>query len=261
VRKWLLRALVAVASLVIVAFMSGYGFLLWLFALEFPPVVLTPPVYVGLAGGGKVIDATTGDPVSGAIVVAWWELRCVTAFRRHLVVKEAVTDEMGNFRFDGRGPTMKRPLATFLQDDPEVLAFKPGYRFRFVSGNGGYFQSHTIGAKGTIALEPFSASRAEYATALAFPWMGFLLGEEDYLWKQTPKFIAAMDEEARLFEKQGVRHRLRTIDDRESFAAHHGCGSNKRHRRLGRSGRLDFSVVPPRLRSERQPHLVPPGVG
>jgi len=231
VRKWLVRAAVVAVLLVALALISGYGFIASLFSLEILPIVVTPPVYIGRSGEGTVVDATTGNPVGGAIVVAWWELQSVTAVRRHLVVKEAVTDESGKFKFEAWGPVRKRPLASFLRGDPEIIAFKKGYRMGYRGGSGGLFNPMRSGPGGTIAIQHFGGSSADYAASLASPSTHFLFGEEDCLWKEAPQFVVAIDELERQFEREGVRHSLGTLTDIEANAARNGCGSVREYLR------------------------------
>lgn len=81
----------------------------------------------------QVVDADTGKPVQGAIVVAYWQLHqgslggdalpCAAAN-----VEEAVTDKDGKFRLPGWGP-IKGHCGYMRGGDPLMFIFKPGYYY------------------------------------------------------------------------------------------------------------------------------------
>ncbi|HZR01806.1 MAG TPA: carboxypeptidase-like regulatory domain-containing protein [Burkholderiales bacterium] len=87
---------------------------------------------------GRVVDAETGAPIPGVIVLAQWlvegpaESHPVGAIQ----IMEAVTDEQGRYSFPGWGPkSVPRPdfwswiIAPVLSThDPDVHFFKSGYR-------------------------------------------------------------------------------------------------------------------------------------
>lgn len=90
----------------------------------------------------QVVDAKTGKPIQGAIVVAYWELHpgslggdalpCAAAN-----VEEAVTDKDGKFHLPGWGP-IKGSCGGMRQGDPLLFVFKSGYGYgRFSNGWGG----------------------------------------------------------------------------------------------------------------------------
>lgn len=81
----------------------------------------------------QVVDADTGAPIEGAVVVAYWEIHqgslggdaspCGAAN-----VEEAVTDKDGKFHISGWGPTMAGCRGEMRQGNPELYVFKSGYR-------------------------------------------------------------------------------------------------------------------------------------
>ena len=78
------------------------------------------------------VDAETGEPIEGAIVVATWALfkdavHGGAKFQEMLEVKEAVTDKNGHFAF--RGFQLKNPSMNKLMEDPKIIIFKPGYAY------------------------------------------------------------------------------------------------------------------------------------
>lgn len=90
----------------------------------------------------QVVDAETGKPIQGAVVVAYWELHpgslggdalpCAAAN-----VEEAVTDKDGKFHLPGWGP-IKGFCGGMRQGNPLLFVFKSGYGYgRFSNGWGG----------------------------------------------------------------------------------------------------------------------------
>jgi len=80
-----------------------------------------------------VVDADTGKPIEGAIVAANWQLVASgldTGGRklRQLEVMETVTDKDGRFRFPGF-TRINFSLDQLREEDPQILIFKPGYRY------------------------------------------------------------------------------------------------------------------------------------
>lgn len=81
----------------------------------------------------QILDADTGKPVQGAIVVAYWQLHqgslggdalpCAAAN-----VEEAVTDKDGKFHLPGWGP-IKGHCGYMRGGDPLMFIFKPGYYY------------------------------------------------------------------------------------------------------------------------------------
>jgi hypothetical protein len=106
-----------------------------------------PASYSSREFSGTVKDATTGAPVSGAVVVATWKVsrgRFPHGFdSRILHVSEAVTDENGRYTLNAWGPK-PRPVGWKLDVyDTGSLVFKPGYAPRQTTG-------HNIGDTGEI---------------------------------------------------------------------------------------------------------------
>lgn len=82
-----------------------------------------PEEYVFEPVKARIVDADTGQPIEGAIVIARWG----TIHNRYVLkVAEAVTDANGQFNFPGWGP-VKRPDGCLWDDDPYMTVFKSGY--------------------------------------------------------------------------------------------------------------------------------------
>lgn len=100
------------------------------------------PVYA------RIVDGDTGKPLSGVVVVAYWELYqgsitgdgmpCGAAN-----VEETVTDNDGKFRLPGWGP-VKGTCGQMRNDNPFVYFFKPGYKFKRIAGGVGFDATKTV---------------------------------------------------------------------------------------------------------------------
>jgi len=104
-----------------------------------------PDSYSGAPISGRVVDAATGKPLEGAVVVADWTLwhrgLLVSGDRtRRLWVAEAITDAQGRYQVPGWGP-IERPFGWDMHplgvDDPNIAVFAPGYEPEFfINSNG-----------------------------------------------------------------------------------------------------------------------------
>jgi len=73
---------------------------------------------------GKVVDEDTGQPIEGAIVVAFWK---TIQPRLYLKVEESITDSNGEFFFQGWGPVKRPDKGCFWDEDPLLSIFKSRY--------------------------------------------------------------------------------------------------------------------------------------
>jgi len=107
---------------------------------------------------GRVVDATTKQPIAGAVVVAVWyyevSLSVDQTLRIHDVL-EVATDAQGAFVVDAPDIERRAPRKTLF---PEFKVFKPGYRYF-----SGWFASEDAMADrknrpllGTVELERFT---------------------------------------------------------------------------------------------------------
>jgi hypothetical protein len=109
---------------------------LLLFTVMLSSCVLAPPVYWAGVIHARVMDADTGQPVEGAVVVADWKLYGGGighgGHHKSLFVEETVTDANGEFTFGKWGPK-QRPAHAVLNTAPWLLVFKSGYQHRLLS--------------------------------------------------------------------------------------------------------------------------------
>ncbi len=104
-------------------------------AVALSSCVFAPPLYWAEAIHARVIDAETGQPVEGAVVVADWKLYGGGighgGHRESLFVEETTTDGNGEFTFGKWGPK-QRPAYAVLDTAPWLVIFKNGYQHRFL---------------------------------------------------------------------------------------------------------------------------------
>jgi hypothetical protein len=78
---------------------------------------------------GRVIDAKTGEPIAGAIVVFFWGIYSGSHghYEGPLEIKEAITNENGDYFIPGWGPKTNPYNTVLLADQPQIIVFKPWY--------------------------------------------------------------------------------------------------------------------------------------
>lgn len=186
-----------------------------------------------------IVNAETGEPMEGAIVVAHWILKfgIESAGSEDLVVMETVTDADGRFYFPAWGPVrIPKELprdARLMNQDPEIIVYKPRY------GSDGFYNSREDGPfqdKGpsvrksqwnakTIPFKRFSGSLEAYSRAqMGLPGLDL----DNCKWKKIPRLLVAIDQDATWLESQGVRNArafAKTLDDIASSAQGDNCGS------------------------------------
>lgn len=204
-----------------------------------------PPVYYARSIEGRVVDAETGQPLKSVIITANWQLERGTFGGNvpagQIEVKETVTDTDGRFRFPAWGPqiTFRGGL---VYDDPQLLVFKPGYRFRELRNtlvsdyNTSWIRNSDWDGK-TIELKKFEETIEAYENQFESfnDNLEHIAAEnpEECGWKQIPSTIRAMyQERMRLIALGANPHTLASIDKRlmmndEYFTKEGNCGSPK----------------------------------
>ena len=184
----------------------------------------------------RVVDAKSGQPLEGVIVVAHWQLeRKVWAGIGHsgrdprgplqLKIMETVTDGNGRFFFPAWGPLPTPPNSYLEGFDPRIIMFKQGYEY-YVAANLGFpppinpnvSSTRTSWINGTtIKLKKFEGDLKDYAEEITL-----LHGRVDFAidpgspncdWTQIPRMLSAMHKQKRIFQNAKVYSSLPTIDD------------------------------------------------
>ena len=86
--------------------------------------------YSSAAITGKVVDAESGEPLTGVNIVAQWKIdrKWVGDDKALLKVLETVSDAQGNYGFPAWGPIVLPGMADFSSgEDPSISFFKSGY--------------------------------------------------------------------------------------------------------------------------------------
>jgi hypothetical protein len=160
------------------------------------------PVYSAAPIEGWVVDADTNQPLEEVIVTANWQLVSGTLAggeipKGQLMVMESVTDKNGRFHFEGW--TKVNPTTGELRNkDPQILMFKPGYRYR-VFTNDYPVDQVVIGFKRESKLNGQTVKLERFKGDLRVYGRHFQLDTDlenvlrDCEWKRIPRMIVALD--------------------------------------------------------------------
>ena len=171
---------------------------------------MPPPAYSAQPIQGRVVDASTGQPLEGVIIVAQWVLYWTSVGgqnpHKRLQVLETVTASDGSYAFPGWGPKpnpltidpAKLYFCCFLTDrDPKLSYFKAGYRPLTLLNTKPIDIKPSVRTSDwdgkTIELEPFRGSPNEWATELHF--LQGALGWSDMDWRTCPRIVLAIENE------------------------------------------------------------------
>ncbi|MFN8544257.1 MAG: carboxypeptidase-like regulatory domain-containing protein [Candidatus Binatia bacterium] len=163
--------------------------------------------YVGLPITATVVDAQTGQPIEGAIVVAYWELKGGlegTYPVGQVKVLETVTDASGRFHFPWWGPRVYISLGELATQAPQLLLFAKGYapkELRNDTAHSGLLQASDWNGK-IIAIDRRPADLKIYSTQLEY----FDPAELFYNscgWQHAPRLLLALDEEDQMLKVTG----------------------------------------------------------
>jgi hypothetical protein len=204
------------------------------------PTPVAAFVYYANAIEARVVDALTGKPVQGAILVANWQLE--GGFESGIAVDqlkilETVTDVNGKFTIPAWGPKFAfHGRASFKW--PQILVFKSGYKSLRLTNepkSGSQFTTMSEWNGKTIALESFAGTLAEYVEHLAslsstLENVGYNIGDQsgDWCgWKSFPRMLRALDDlEARLRSADVRRGTVVSfLRANETQVKEKGCGS------------------------------------
>jgi hypothetical protein len=194
----------------------------WLLAIVLPLVLTAcislPISYSADSITATVVDAETGAPLEGVIVVAHWQLTHGTVGGTtptdQLMVMEAVTGKEGVFHFPAWGPKTVWNGDMLINQDPELLLFKPGYEYRSLRNTNTYQmdqltrnQRTSEWNKRTIALRPFRGGGQEYAEHLRdFSSLRlYEIYQGSCNWKLTPRMLLALRIQDQQLRSQAIR--------------------------------------------------------
>jgi hypothetical protein len=159
----------------------------------FPPLA-----YSAKSIQGTVVDAATGRPLAGVIVVAQWVLYESIDYGRHLQEMEAVTDSAGVYRFSAWGPKPNPgfPFARLDAMDPHLSLFLPGFKPGFAvnrwESNEALRASEWDGK--TIQLQAFSGTAEQWAGELRSLQTSLSWGDR-MDWRCLPRMTLALERE------------------------------------------------------------------
>jgi len=89
-----------------------------------------PDEYVMEPIRATIVEEESGEPIEGAVVVAFWETIQPMQF---LKIEETVTDSKGEFSFSGWGPVKRPKPGCYFEKDPQLVVFKPGFYAKLAS--------------------------------------------------------------------------------------------------------------------------------
>jgi hypothetical protein len=149
---------------------------------------------------GWVVDAETGEPVEGVIVVAYWGMEKAWAWSvapaGAVAVFEEVTDKNGHYRIPGWGPRWRKETMKNYAD-PEIVLYRSGYELRFLdnmkagggpyNGRRAFFRPSMWDGK-TVGIKRFTGTPDEWLKELRWA-IPTLEGEHS---KQIPLLLNAL---------------------------------------------------------------------
>lgn len=153
---------------------------------------------------GQVVDAETGQPLEGVVVVASWTLEWRVnegGAGGFVNVLETLTDKDGKYSFPAWGPRLHSPLSYLDNRDPELRYFKSNYYFesllnRFKGGDDPMTRTSDWDGK-VIQLKPFKGDDwAHYLQLFDAAWSSQGM---DCL-RECPRYVLALDAESKRLE-------------------------------------------------------------
>jgi hypothetical protein len=165
-----------------------------------------------------VIDAATGQPLDGVIVVAHWELSAGSISARSRLVQlkilETVTDQNGRFFFAAWGPEANpAPFGYIEYNDPGILLFKSGYQPRVVTNHirsepraGALRHSDWDGATVTLTrASPHAAEYLRHFRTLNEELRSIVEDARACDWRKIPRMLRAVHAERLSMASRGIR--------------------------------------------------------
>ena len=155
---------------------------------------------------GQIVDADTGQPLEGVIVVAQWiPYYAGPGQKGSIHAYETVTDSQGRYLIPAWGPKALPAYGQITDADPLLSIFKSGY-IPFVasntvrSSNAAIYPEQRRTPLGVsewnevaIKLKPFKGSDEDFHSRLLTFRGNFEI--EEGMWRNFPRMILAMDKE------------------------------------------------------------------
>jgi hypothetical protein len=183
----------------------------------------------------KVVDAQTGAPIEAALVVANWQLEggLDTGIPRgQIEIQETFTDASGTFRLQGWGPRV-RFSGHASWKWPQILIFKPGYRFARLMNEPASGRENTPSSDWNgkqIRLSPLAdaAGRlAEYGSFNRQIDAVARTGGDECAWREIPQtlsWLAAEDARLRAAGFHDFSSFAQILRTNAQYFADKGCG-------------------------------------
>jgi len=186
----------------------------------------------------RLVDADTGQPIEGAIVVAHWQILGGLEGGNPLgeaMIMETMTDKSGAIHFDSwSGLSWK--FGGIRESRPALLIFKNGYEYLNLTNQSRPSLIDDVILRSdwdrkTIGLQRFKASLEEYARVIEAldNAMRFSRFGRDCEWKRTPRMLTAIHQMANYFDSRAVSlpqwrtgGRMYRVDDVDAGST---CGS------------------------------------
>lgn len=167
-----------------------------------------PPIYFAKEMRGQIVDAETGKPIEGTVIVAQWISYVVGighgGHNLRIHITETVTDKDGRYVIPGWGPKLRLPLTDLDHLDPRLSIFKSGYRPEELVNKrdrSSMVRSSDWNGK-VIKLERFQGALEKHASLLSSLYIGLEREERD--WKYYPRMLLALMHEIRKLESMGL---------------------------------------------------------
>ena len=186
------KVLIVLSTILIVWMVAGY-----------------PPVYFAKEIKGQIVDASSGRPIKGAVIVAQW-ISFVAGpghgghnLRLHII--ETVTDSVGRYTIPSWGPKLHLPFTELDRIDPRLSIFKSGYLPKELINS--QDRSKMIRSSDwdgrIIRLQCFNGKIEDYARKMESMSNG--LPRDGDEWKSFPYMVIALSKEHARLQSIGLK--------------------------------------------------------
>jgi hypothetical protein len=174
------------------------------------PACATPLTYSAKEIHGQIVDAETGQPMEGAIIVAQWVLSNIGSggYGARIHIHETVTDKDGNYIIPAWGPTPHPPLTDLIFRDPQILIFKSGYEPDGVENRLPQTDAVRVSEWDgkVVKLTRTTRSPEDYAARLNSFYDGLVKNmRDDFEWRKYPQMTVVIYAEYRRLKTMGLK--------------------------------------------------------